>query len=172
MTDKFTELYSPDEIAVAVVAKQLNESCEDEWLLICVLTGGLLFSADLARLLKFPVEMESLKVTRYHNTTRGDELVWHLKPKSDLNGKQVLLVDDIFDEGKTLQALHDYCIAEGAARVKTAILLDKHHDRKMVDYRPDVVGMTCPDQYVFGYGMDMEGQYRNLPGIHVLSDTP
>ena len=169
--DNVSELYSADVIAdaVASIAKDLNESCEGEWLLVCVLTGGLLFTADLARQLTFPVEMESLKVTRYHNTTRGDELVWHLKPKSELKGKNVLLVDDIFDEGKTLLALYEYCLSEGASQVKTAILLDKQHDRKLVSYRPDVVGIECPDEYVFGYGMDMEGQFRNWPGIYVLS---
>lgn len=165
------ELYSADVVAEAVasVATELNETCDGEWLLVCVLTGGIIFTADLARQLTFPVEMESLKVTRYHNTTRGDELVWHLKPRSDLAGKNVMLVDDIFDEGNTLAALYEYCLAAGAKQVKSVILLDKQHDRKMVSYRPDVVGIKCPDEYVFGYGMDMEGRYRNWPGIYVLS---
>tara|TARA_R110002073_G_scaffold6938_3_gene40180 strand:- start:8495 stop:9055 length:561 start_codon:yes stop_codon:yes gene_type:complete len=174
LTDKkFEQLFSAADIdqAVQSVAKQLNETCEGEWLAVCVLTGGLFFSADLTRRLTFPVQIESLKVTRYHNTTRGDKLVWHLKPRSELRGKQVLLIDDIFDEGKTLEALYDYCLEAGAEKVRTAILLDKQHDRKMVDYRPDVTGLKCPDKYVFGYGMDMEGQYRNWPGIYVLSDS-
>ncbi|MFT5927433.1 MAG: hypoxanthine phosphoribosyltransferase [Candidatus Azotimanducaceae bacterium] len=167
------QLFSESEIAAAVqsIAAKLNEQCEGEWLAVCVLTGGLFFSADLTRLLSFPVQMESLKVTRYHNTQRGDKLVWHLKPKSDLRNKQVLLIDDIFDEGKTLDALYQYCLEAGAEKVKTAILLDKQHDRKMVDYRPDVIGLNCPDKYVFGYGMDMEGQFRNWPGIYILAES-
>lgn len=172
--DNVQQLYSKEDVAEAVtaVALKLNETCEGDWLLVCVLTGGLIFTADLARQLTFPVEIESLKVTRYHNTTQGNELVWHLQPKSELDGKNVLLVDDIFDEGNTLAALYDYCMAAGAKQVKSAILLDKQHDRKMVSYRPDVVGIECPDEYVFGYGMDMEGRFRNWPGIYVLTDAP
>ena len=77
-------------------------------------------------------------------------------------------LDDIFDEGETLAALADYCLDKGAEEVVSAVLLEKQHDRKATDYVPDVIGLTCDDRYVFGFGMDCEGLWRNLPEIRAL----
>ena len=134
----------------------------------CVLTGGMVFTTDLVRYLDFPVVLEFMRVSRYHDKTEGQDLQWFAKPRSSLAGKNILLVDDIFDEGKTLAALRDFCYAEGAAKVVTVVLLDKEHDRRQVTYLPDLVGRVCPDRFVFGYGMDYEGLYRNWPAIHAL----
>ncbi|MCB1694056.1 MAG: hypoxanthine-guanine phosphoribosyltransferase, partial [Pseudomonadales bacterium] len=98
----------------------------------------------------------------------GSALAWHARPEAGFAGRNVLLIDDIFDEGKTLAAVSGYFTAQGAHRVVTAVLLDKAHARKVEGFTPDVVGLSCPDEYVFGFGMDYEGKLRNLAEIRSL----
>lgn len=157
--------------AVDHVAEYLNTVCQDgTWLILCVMNGGLVFTADLMKRLEFKVTLDFVQVSRYHNKTEGTELTWHAKPSTSLQGAQILLVDDIFDEGETMLALDQYCIANGAERVLSVVLLEKTHGREKVRFRPEIVGLKCPDKYVFGYGMDYEGYHRNLPEIYYLEE--
>lgn len=157
--------------AVDSLATRLNGYCtdDDEWTVLCVLNGALMFTGDLIRRLSFPVRLDAVRVTRYHETTAGSHLRWHAKPESDVAGKRILLVDDIFDEGETLAELARYLEGQGATDIVSVVLVEKIHDRKTTDFRPDFVGLECPDAYVFGYGMDFEGRFRNLPEIRELS---
>jgi hypoxanthine phosphoribosyltransferase len=83
----------------------------------------------------------------------------------------VILADDILDEGYTLEALREHCLAEGARRVLVAVLCEKRHDRRVPGLAADFVGMEVPDRYVFGYGLDYYGQGRNLPAIYALDEA-
>jgi hypoxanthine phosphoribosyltransferase len=138
-------------------------------LVFAVMNGGLVFCGKLLTHLHFPLESSYLHATRYRNTTSGGALDWKVPPAQELKDRSVLIIDDIFDEGHTLAAIVDYCKEAGAAEVHTAVLVDKIHDRKS---RPgqkcDFVGVNCEDRYIFGYGMDYQGYWRNAPGIFAL----
>jgi hypoxanthine phosphoribosyltransferase len=152
------------------LALAINDHCADrEWLVLCVLNGGLMFTGEVLKRTTFTARLDSVRVTRYHETTSGSELMWHAAPQSDLDGRNILLLDDIFDEGKTLAAIVENLQSAGANEVFTAVLVEKEHDRKVDGFRPDLVGLICPDHYVFGFGMDCEGLYRNLPEIRRLN---
>ena len=138
--------------------------------MLSVLSGGLVLTTDLMRRLNIPMELDFIRVSRYHNKTQGADLIWQLEPSVPLQAARVVLVDDIFDEGETLAALDAYCVSKGAKQVLSVVLVDKNHDRKVNQYKPDLVGLTCPDEYVFGYGMDYKGFFRNLPEIRCLEE--
>ncbi|XOV89397.1 MAG: hypoxanthine-guanine phosphoribosyltransferase [Pseudomonadota bacterium] len=166
-----TLVFSSREIGAAIdyMATAIDDRCgQDEWIAMCVLNGGLIFTSELLQRLSARVRLDSVRVSRYHNTTTGKELRWHAKPESRLEGQRILLLDDIFDEGETLAALSAYLLRYGAREVFTAVLLEKDHNRKVDTFRPDLVGLRCPDIYVYGFGMDYEGLYRNLPEIRAL----
>ena len=151
------------------MAQQLTGLCGDEvWTTLCVMNGGLMMTGEIMKRLSVPMILDFVHVSRYGDSTSAGTLRWQRKPSATLNGANVLLLDDIFDEGETLAALVDFCREEGAARVLSAVLLEKRHDRKATDYVPDVVGLSCEDRYVFGFGMDCEGLWRNLPEIRAL----
>ncbi|MEH6562459.1 MAG: hypoxanthine-guanine phosphoribosyltransferase [Marinobacter sp.] len=138
-------------------------------LLFCVMNGGLIFTGQLLPRLKFPVQAEYLHATRYRQETTGGILEWQLQPKTDMKDRIVLIVDDILDEGTTLCAIADYCRAHGAKQVLTAVLVDKQHDRKAhPDLKADFTGLNVEDRFLFGYGMDYKGYWRNAPGIYAV----
>ena len=166
-------VFDADQISAAVerVSDELNKECSgDDWLVLAVMNGALVFTADLMRRLSFVHELDSVRVSRYHGETSGGELIWHASPAASLDGANILLVDDIFDEGHTLLALHQHMQASGAAQVRSVVLLDKQHDRKVAEFSPDYCGLRCADCYVFGYGMDYEDRWRHLPEIYALPE--
>ncbi len=140
---------------------------EENPLLLCVLNGGLPFTGALMQRLLFPLELSCVHVGRYGDATQGGELQWHVRPGVPVADRHVLLVDDIVDEGVTLAGLERWCRAEGAREVTTAVLLDKTA-RNEANVR--FAALVCPDRYVFGWGMDYEGYWRNLPDIYALTD--
>lgn len=153
-------------LAIEKLSDNLNRICKDEeWIAICVLKGGLVFCGHLLPLLTFDICLDYMRVSRYEEGTSGGELTWHVEPQMSLAQKNVLLIDDIFDEGKTLEAMIQYCQQAGAKKVMSAVLLNKLHERKVSGLMPDQIGLECPDRYVYGFGMDLGGRYRNLPRI-------
>ena len=140
-------------------------------LLLCVMTGGLIVSSELFTRLQFPVQLDYLHATRYQGTKGGNVLKWITRPSQNLKGRTVLVVDDILDEGLTLAAILDYCHAQGAAAVYSAVLVEKIHQRKSADLKADFVGLRVEDRYLFGYGMDYHGYLRNVKGIYAVADT-
>lgn len=165
-------LHSQAEVEAAIgrVAQAISAVLQERNpLVFCVMNGGLIFSGKLLPQLGFALEQSYLHATRYSNQTSGGELFWKAKPELSLIDRDVLIVDDIYDEGHTLTAIVDYCRQSGASSVYSAVLLDKLHERKVATgYKPDFVGLHCEDRYVFGYGMDYKGYWRNAPGIYAV----
>lgn len=138
-------------------------------LLLTVLNGGIICAGKLLTRLRFPLQLDSIHATRYRGKTSGGEIHWLLQPATPLQNRTVLLVDDILDEGVTLAALVAWCREQGAAAVYTAALVDKQIGRE----RPcvaDFVGVTAPDRYLFGYGMDYKNYLRNAAGIFACKE--
>ncbi len=134
-------------------------------LLICVMNGGLFTTSELARRLAFPLQMDYLQVSRYGAAVQGSQLKWLSRPQTPLIGRTVLLTDDILDRGETLAAVCAWCREAGAARVLSAVLVDKQVATQRA-VRADYVAITCPDRYLYGCGMDYRGYWRNLPAIY------
>lgn len=139
-------------------------------LYLSVMHGGLIFSGSLALAVATDLEFDYVHATRYRGATQGGELHWLRKPAASLQGRTVLLADDILDEGYTLRAVRDWCLGEGARRVLIAVLCRKRHDRTAPGIRADFCGVEVPDRYVFGFGMDFHEQGRNLPAIYALKE--
>ena len=137
---------------------------------LCVMNGGLIMAGHLLTRLTFPLEIDYLQATRYQGDTRGAEVEWVCKPRLSLQGRTVLIVDDILDEGNTLAAVLEYCRQAGATRVWSAVLVTKRHDRLVTGITADFVGLEVEDRYVFGFGMDYKGYLRNLNGIYALGN--
>ena len=134
-----------------------------------ILTGSLILLADLIRLLDSPIRIALVQASSYGGTTRRGELTLNPDLLSDIKGRDVLLVDDIFDTGHTLQQVITLIQEQQPSSVQSAVLLLKQ-DRQEVDLRPDFVGFSIPDQFVVGYGLDYQDLFRNLP--HVASLDP
>ena len=136
---------------------------------LCVLHGGLIFTGHLLTRLQFPLQQDYIHATRYCGQTTGEGLKWLAPPHESLENRTILLLDDIFDQGYTMQAIRDYCLAAGAAAVYSAVLLTKNHPRDKAEMRPDFVGLEVEDRYVFGFGMDYELLWRNANGIYAMT---
>jgi len=165
-------LTSADEVtrAVARMAKEISAELKGEFpVVLAVMGGAAVFTGHLLPLLDFPLEFGAIEVTRYGNTTQGREITWRLAPKDNVKGRIVLVVDDILDEGITLSAIHLKLKEMGAKKVVSAVFADKDLGRKKpID--AEFVGITVPNRYVFGFGMDAYGLWRNLPAIYMLKD--
>lgn len=135
-----------------------------------VLTGSIVLVSDLIRRLEGPVQVSMVWASSYRGTaTRPGELELRLDLLPDLTGRDVLLVDDIFDTGRTLEALLDELGRRGAASVRSLVLLAKE-GRAEVATRPDFIGFDIPDEFVVGYGLDFDGAWRHLPYLAVLDE--
>lgn len=139
-------------------------------LVLAVMTGGMVFAGQLLTRLHFPLRLEYVHATRYCDTTRGGMLQWHYRPTEAISGQSVLILDDILDEGLTLAAVSDACREDGAARVYTAVLVEKTRPRGL-DIQVDFVGLQLPDRYLFGYGLDYKGYLRNAAGIYAIAES-
>lgn len=166
------ELICPADLdaGIARLAADVNERFADQELLVlCVLNGGIVVTGQLLPKLDLKVRLDYLHCSRYVGTSGSSELSWHARPVSSLEGRTVLIVDDIIDRGRTLEAVLEYCREQGAADVSSLVLLSKQTDRA-VSILPDFVGFEVPDRYVFGFGMDYHGYLRNLGGIFAFPD--
>ena len=156
--------------ALDTIATEITQQLsEHKPLVLCVLHGGLIFTGHLLTRLSFPLQQDYIHASRYGGLTAGEGLKWLAPPHESLQDRTVLLLDDIFDQGHTLQAIRDYCLASGARAVYSAVLLIKNHTREKSDMRPDFVGLEVDDRYVFGFGMDYECLWRNANGIYAIS---
>ncbi|MBH81453.1 MAG: hypoxanthine-guanine phosphoribosyltransferase [Gammaproteobacteria bacterium] len=156
------------EFAVNQTAVRIGACLADENpLVVCVLQGGLNYTAELVRRVHFPLEICYVHVSRYRDRTKGGELEWIAKPRMPLSDRSVLLVDDIFDEGVTLSKLAVWANEQGAHPVRTSVLVEKDVERA-VSLTVDFPVLRCPDRYLFGCGMDYRGYWRNLPAIYAL----
>jgi hypoxanthine phosphoribosyltransferase len=133
-------------------------------LVLAVMGGAIVFAGRLLTHLSFPLEFDYLHVTRYRGT-QGGALEWRSRPRTPIAGRAVLVLDDILDEGETMAAIREHVLAEGATSFHSAVLADKAIARPK-PIHADFVGLSVPDRYVFGCGMDIHGLWRNLPGIY------
>jgi len=166
-----TCLHTPAVVSATIktMAQQLSEQfAEQNPLFLSVLNGGLFFTSELLQHLDFPLQLDTLHATRYQGDTRGGTLHWHARPRTALAGRHIIVLDDMLDEGLTLQAILEYCHAQNAASVHSAMLVQKDHDRCVPGFNADFVGLTVPDIYVFGCGMDYAEHWRHLRGIYAV----
>lgn len=171
--DQAERLYSMFDIEQALekIAETLTSDYADSNpVFLCVMNGAVMTTGHLMPKLKFPLEFDYIHATRYGDKTIGGELVWQSRPMIDMQHRHVILVEDIYDEGTTLNALRSYCETAGASSVSCVALVNKLHAKK-VGQLPEYIGMTVPDRFVFGFGMDYRGYWRNAPGIFAVSET-
>jgi len=137
---------------------------------VAVMTGSLVLFADLIRMLSMPLRVGVIQASSYRGAMTAGELAIDTRMMIDVAGRDVLLVDDIFDTGRTLDRLSSEVAEMGASSVRSAVLLHKlrHHD---VALRPDFVAFEIPDEFVVGYGLDYQDHYRNLPYLGVLEES-
>jgi hypoxanthine phosphoribosyltransferase len=154
------------EVALDNMAAAINSQlAETNPLVLCVMNGGIVVSGKLLTRLTMPLTVDSINASRYRNQTFGGGIDWIFKPRTIIEDRTVLIIDDILDEGITLAAIYEYCIAQGARAVYSAVLIDKKlgHDKPI---KADFVGLETEDRYLFGYGMDYKGYCRNAAGIY------
>ncbi|MBC7856652.1 MAG: hypoxanthine phosphoribosyltransferase [Pirellulaceae bacterium] len=165
-------LVSAAEIQASVesLAAQIHEREGNRPLtVIAIMTGSIVFLADLIRKLEMPLRVGVVQTSSYRGTARGP-LSINAEMMPDITDKDVLLVDDIFDTGRTLQEVISSLADFHPRSLRSAVLLLKR-GRQEVDLRPDYVGFEIPDEFVVGYGLDFNDQYRNLPHLAVLEPS-
>lgn len=164
-------LLSEEEIKarVQVLGDQLYEAFHDKNpLFVGVLKGCFIFMADLVRAAQFKSELEFIGVSSYQNGTKSSGVVQITRDfQEDINGRDIIIVEDILDSGNTLVFLKNYLTAKGAASITIVTLLDKPSRREKA-ITADYIGFVVPDEFVVGYGLDYAQQYRNMPYIGVL----
>jgi hypoxanthine phosphoribosyltransferase len=131
--------------------------------------GAVVFTGQILPMLDFPLDFDYLHVSRYGNEKQGGELHWKVAPRENVRGKVVLVLDDILDEGETMYAIKQRVMELGATKVYCAVFADKIHG-KAKPIHADFVGMELPNRFVFGYGMDIHGAWRNLPAIYAVKE--
>lgn len=165
--DKLYDMTAIDAAMVRLAAALTRDYADKKPVMLCVMNGAVMFAGHLLPRLAFALELDHIHATRYGEETVGGELVWQAQPNIDLAGRHVVLMEDIYDEGVTLAALRQYCRDAGAQSVRCVCLVDKLRENKLGPL-PEYIGLTVPDRYVFGFGMDMHGLWRNLPAIYAL----
>lgn len=157
--------------ALDKMAAQITVDLADKLpLVLCVMNGGLVPTASLIERLSFPLELDYIHATRYGMDTEGASLNWLSYPQTSLKDRTILVIDDIFDQGHTLQAIQKWLEQQEATSVYTATVINKLHDRK-TNMTPDYIGTDVADRFLFGYGMDYKGFFRNLKGIYAIKDS-
>lgn len=137
-------------------------------LILCVMNGGLYATAEITRRLSLPFELDYLHATRYRGATEGGGLIWKRQPNAALEGRDVLVIDDILDEGHTLVAIRKALAEFKPKSLKVAVLAEKLHDRRAPEAHAEYIGLALPDRYVFGCGMDVREFWRQLPAIYAV----
>ena len=165
-------LVNEQQIAVAItqIAEKINSLLADRNpLVLCVMNGGLVFTGQLLPQLTIALTLDSINASRYHNQTSGGAIEWVNTPRTSIKGRTVLIVDDILDEGITLAAIYEHCLAHGAASIYSAVLVNKLLGHSKAIFA-DFIGLNLENRYLFGYGMDYKGYLRNAPGIYACKE--
>ena len=159
------------EVALDLMARDVAEQlAESNPLVLCVMTGGVVIAGRLLVRLNFPLRLDYVHASRYRDTIRGGELHWIHRPSHAIAGQDVLILDDIIDEGLTLDAIEAACWEDGAKSVRSAVLVEKVRQRAC-PVEANFVGVRVPDRYLFGYGLDYKGYLRNAAGIYAVADV-
>ncbi len=150
------------------VARNISQELGNaEPVVLAVMGGAVYFAGQLLAKLTFPLHFDYVQASRYGMQTSGAELIWKVEPPLNVQGRVVLILDDILDQGITLAAIKQKCLDMGAKQVKIAVLFEKVLPNKK-PVQADYVGLQVPDRYVFGCGMDVYGWWRNLPEVRAL----
>ena len=168
--DNFKVMCSEKEIQKRI--RELAEEVDEDYkakgkqsiVMISVLKGAVFFSVDLMKRMELPVVYDTIQISNYVGTDDTQELKLKKDVDTNVEGKDVLLVEDIIDSGRTLNYLKQHLLEKGASEVKIAVLMDKK-DKRQFDVNVDYAGFVIPDKFVLGYGFDMDEKYRNLPYI-------
>lgn len=168
--DVASVMYSAEEIRnriFSLAAELKKEYADKDPLVVAILKGSIMFYADLTRAMDFPLNMEFMSVSSYGSGTTSRELRFRKDLDHPIEGRHVLLVEDIIDSGKTLYVLKNRLLERNPASVKICALLDKKA-RRVSPIDADYVGFPCEDEFVVGYGLDYDEKYRNLPYVGIL----
>lgn len=161
-----------DEVKAAVtrLALEINSAlAHTHPLVLSVMGGAIVFTGQLLPQLNFPLDFDYVHVSRYGKKQQGGELLWHVAPRENITGRVVLVLDDILDEGETMAAIKQRVLSLGATAFYCAVFADKLNG-KTKPIRADFIGTTLPDRFVFGFGMDIHGTWRNLPAIYAVKE--
>jgi hypoxanthine phosphoribosyltransferase len=161
-----------DEIqtALARVAAQLTDRLGTSYpLVLAVMGGAVVFAGQILPRLRFPLDFDYIHASRYGTATQGTHIEWRVLPSASVHGRAVLVLDDILDGGQTMAAIRERLLELGAASFHCAVLVEKRLAQAK-PIRADFVGFEIPDRFVFGYGMDAKGYWRNLPEIRAMRD--
>ncbi|MCI8772544.1 MAG: hypoxanthine phosphoribosyltransferase [Lachnospiraceae bacterium] len=171
MAERVEVLLSEEEVNARIrqIGEQISRDYEGKELhLVCILKGASFFTCELAKRITVPVSLDFMSVSSYGASSESSGVVKIVKDLDEpLEGKHVLVVEDIVDTGRTLDYLLSLMRSRGAEDVKLCALLDKP-DRRVVDVKADYTGFQIPDEFVVGYGLDYAQRYRNLPYIGVV----
>lgn len=167
-------LHTQEDINQALdrMASEITEKLGDKNpILLCVMTGAIIPTTNLALRLNFPLQIDYIHATRYQGKTRAGDLHWLVEPRMDLADRVVIIVEDILDGGITFASIVDYCKAQKAKEVYTAVMVDKNHPRDEGGLaKADFTGLEVEDLFLYGYGMDYEEYLRNVPGIYAVTE--
>ena len=168
--DESDPIASAAEVQAALhrVAGQISEKLASSYpLVLAVMGGAVVFAGQVLPLLRFPLDFDYIHASRYGAETRGANIDWRVRPPASVRGRAVLVLDDILDGGQTMAAIRDGLLELGARSFHCAVLVEKvlKVDKPI---RADFVGMHVQDRFVFGYGMDAKGYWRNLPEIRAM----
>ena len=155
-----------DRLAAALSAEYADKNP----LVLAVMIGGLVPAAEILKRVSFAFELDYLHATRYRGATTGGGLLWKRQPDTQLEGRHVLVIDDILDEGHTLVAVRKALQEFAPASLKVAVLADKKHARRAAEAHAEFIGLSLPDRYVFGCGMDYKEYWRQLPAIYAVKE--
>jgi hypoxanthine phosphoribosyltransferase len=168
------EIFDADEVkqAVAGVAEKLNDRFDrpDDPsfpLVLGVMGGAVVFVGQLLPQLRFPLEFDYIHVSRYGDDDQGGRVVWKVIPRPNVAGRTIIVLDDILDEGETLAHVKQRLLDMGAAEVIITVFADKAL-KQSKPVKADIVGLTIPNKFVVGFGMDVYGYWRNLPGLWAI----
>ena len=157
------------EAALDVMAEDINSRlATTNPLILCVMNGGIVTTGKLMPRLNFPLTLDAINVSRYGEQTSGNKLSWLQKPISSLKNRTILIIDDILDEGLTLEAIYQYCQEQGASQIYSAVLVEKQLN-KSKPIQADFIGLSVANHYLYGYGMDYKGYLRNAAGIYACA---
>ena len=172
MSEKIRELISAEDVAakIARMGEQISKDYEGESVyLLCILKGGVFFTTELAKHITVPVNIDFMSVSSYGGETVSSGIVRIVKDlDTPIEGKNVLIAEDIIDTGRTLAYLMEHLKQRKPKSLKLCTLLDKP-DRRVSDVKVDYTGFEIPDEFVVGYGLDYDQRYRHLPYVGVIA---
>lgn len=155
-------------VALDRMSAQITETLKDEFpLVLSIMGGAVVFTGQILPKLLFPLDFDYIHISRYNNKIEGGEFTWFRSPQETVKGRAVLVLDDLLDEGHTMAAVKEKILAMGAKSFHCAVFANKLIDlpKPLV---ADFVGTDVPNRYVFGFGMDAYGLWRNLPAIYAM----